>query len=166
ALNMDFDAVSGVWSIRGTPEWRDQYYLFEVEVYAPSTGQVVTNLVTDPYSVSLATNSTRSQAIDLTDPALAPAGWGALVKPAIADPVDAVVYELHVRDFSAADASVPAELVGTYLALTLPDTNGVGHLRALAQAGLTHLHLLPTFDIATIDEDRSTWLEPNIDFEL
>jgi pullulanase-type alpha-1,6-glucosidase len=84
----------------------------------------------------------------------------------VADPVDIVVYELHVRDFSAADPTVPAELVGTYRAFTLPDTNGVNHLRSLAQAGLTHLHLLPTFDIATIDEDRSTWLEPTIDFEL
>jgi len=165
-LAMARAATSGVWSVSGTPGWRGQYYLFQVEVYAPSTGQVETNLVTDPYSVSLATNSTRSQIIDLDDPALAPAGWNTLVKPALADPVDAVIYELHVRDFSAADPSVPAELVGTYLAFTLPDTYGVNHLRSLAEAGLTHLHLLPTFDIATVDEDRSTWLEPSIDFEL
>src|SRR5690606_33160624 len=165
-LAMERDAASGVWTVTGTPEWRDQYFLFEVEVYAPSTGTVVTNLVTDPYSVSLASNSTRSQIVDLNDPELAPPGWGDLFKPAIADPVDTVIYELHVRDFSAADPTVPVELVGTYLAFTLPDSNGVKHLTSLAQAGLTHLHLLPTFDIATIDEDRSTWLEPNLDFAL
>jgi pullulanase-type alpha-1,6-glucosidase len=34
------------------------------------------------------------------------------------------------------------------------------HLASLAQAGLTHVHLLPVFDIATIDEDKSTWLSP------
>ncbi|HET8986839.1 MAG TPA: pullulanase-type alpha-1,6-glucosidase, partial [Trueperaceae bacterium] len=165
-LAMERDAASGVWSVTGSPEWNGQYYLFEVEAYAPSAGQVVTNLVTDPYSVSLSMNSTRSQVVDLNDPALAPPGWNALVKPAVADPVDIVVYELHVRDFSAADPTVPEELVGTYRAFTLPDTNGVNHLRSLAEAGLTHLHLLPTFDIATIDEDRSTWLEPTMDFEL
>ena len=165
-LPMERDAAAGVWSITGSPEWRGQYYLFEVEVYAPSTGQVVTNLVTDPYSVSLSLDSTRSQVVDLNDPALAPPGWDALVKPAVADPVDIVVYELHVRDFSAADPTVPADLVGTYRAFTLPDTNGVNHLRSLAEAGLTHLHLLPTFDIATIAEDRSTWREPTIDVVL
>src|SRR5690606_560200 len=75
-LAMERDAASGVWTITGTPEWRSQYFLFEVEVYAPSTGTVVTNLVTDPYSVSLASNSTRSQIVDLNDPELAPPGWG------------------------------------------------------------------------------------------
>jgi len=158
------DDASGVWSVRGEASWAYQYYLFEVEVFAPSAGTVVTNLVTDPYSVSLARNSTRSQFVDLTDPLLAPAGWSGVVKPAVDDPVDMVVYELHVRDFSAADPTVPEELRGTYLAFTLDDSYGVQHLRSLADAGLTHLHLLPTFDIATIDEDASTWVtaEPDV----
>lgn len=163
---MTRDDASGVWSVTGNPAWRGQYYLFEVEVYAPSAGAIVTNIVTDPYSVSLSMNSARSQIVDLNDPALAPTGWDDLVKPAMADPVDTVIYELHVRDFSAADASVPEEYVGTYLAFTLQDTYGVQHLQSLADAGLTHVHLLPTFDIATIDEDASTWLAPSMDFQL
>ena len=165
-LAMTRDDTSGVWSVTGNPAWRGQYYVFEAKVYAPSAGTIVTNLVTDPYSVSLTMNSTRSQIVDLSDPALAPPGWNDLVKPAMDDPVDTVIYELHVRDFSAADASVPEEYVGTYLAFTVEDSGGVQHLRSLADAGLTHVHLLPTFDIATIDEDRSTWLEPTTDFEL
>ncbi len=160
------DDATGVWSVTGEPGWKWQYYLFEVEVYAPSVGEVVTNLVTDPYSVSLSMNSTRSEFVDLTDPELAPAGWNALVKPAVDDPVDVVVYELHVRDFSAADETVPTALVGTYAAFTQADTQGVQHLRELARAGLTHVHLLPTFDIATIDEDKGAWQEPDIDVEL
>ncbi len=163
---MTRDDATGVWSLVGEPDWRWQYYLFEVEVYVHDTGRVERNLVTDPYSLSLAMNSARSQIVDLRDPALAPPGWFELVKPPLADPVDAVVYELHVRDFSAADPLVPEDLVGTYLAFTLEDSYGLRHLRRLAQAGLTHLHLLPTFDIATIDEDRSTWLEPEIDEPL
>ena len=39
-------------------------------------------------------------------------------------------------------------------------SNGMRHLQALARAGLTHVHLLPAFDIATIDEDKSTWQTP------
>ena len=57
------------------PPGRSKFYLFEVEVYVHSTGQVENNLVTDPYSFSLAMNSTRSQIVDLNDMALKPAGW-------------------------------------------------------------------------------------------
>ncbi len=165
-IEMERDRTTGVWSVTGEPGWRGAYYLYQVEVYAPAAGAIVRNLVTDPYSVSLSLNSGRSQIVDLADPALAPAGWGELVKPPVEDPVDIVIYELHVRDFSAADASVPTELVGTYLAFTVPDTHGGNHLRALSEAGLTHLHLLPTFDIATIDEDPSTWASGRPDVEL
>ena len=163
---LHYDHASGVWSIVGDADWRWQYYLFEVDVFVHETGRFERNLVTDPYSLSLSMNSARSQVVDLRDPALAPPGWSELVKPPLDDPVDAVVYELHVRDFSAADPLVPDELRGTYAAFTLDDSHGLGHLLRLAQAGLTHLHLLPTFDIATIDEDRATWLEPAIDEAL
>ncbi|MCA9955390.1 MAG: pullulanase-type alpha-1,6-glucosidase, partial [Anaerolineales bacterium] len=122
-----------------------------------------TNLVTDPYSFSLSTNSTRSQIVDLADPATMPEGWTDVIKPGVAAAEDIVIYELHMRDFSVNDASVPEELRGTYLAFTVMDSNGMQHLAALSEAGLTHLHLLPTFDIATINEDKSTWITPSFD---
>ena len=158
---MTLDPSSGVWSVAGDPSWNGQYYLYEVEVYVHSTGQVEHNMVTDPYAVSLSMNSTRSQIVDLNDPALAPAGWDTLAKPPLVAPEDIVVYELHVRDFSVNDASVPEALRGTFKAFTLNGTNGVQHLQALADAGLSHLHLLPVFDIATINEDKSQWQEPD-----
>ena len=58
---MTRDAGNGVWSITGDASWKNQYYLFDVEVYVHSTGQVEHNIVTDPYSFSLAMNSSRSQ---------------------------------------------------------------------------------------------------------
>jgi pullulanase/glycogen debranching enzyme len=155
---MTLDAATGVWSATGS--WYGREYVYEVEVFVRSTGQVETNRVTDPYSVALTRNSARSILVDLGDPALAPAGWDALVKPPLAAPEDIVLYELHVRDFSASDPSVPAALQGTYKAFTLPGSHGMQHLAALAQAGLTHIHLLPAFDITSIDEDKSTWLSP------
>ena len=151
---------SGIWSIDGEPDWVSKYYLYEVTVFVPSENSVQTNLVTDPYSFSLAINSSRSQIVDLTDLATMPNGWGELVKPGISAPEDIVVYELHVRDFSANDPSVPEALRGTYLAFTEMESNGMQHLATLSEAGLTHLHLLPTFDIATIDEDKTTWTTP------
>jgi pullulanase len=162
ALPMQPDVGTGVWRLQGEPDWWGRDYLYEVEVFAPSTGRVERNLVTDPYSLSLRMNSARSQVVDLDDPALKPDGWDALVKPPLSDPVDAVIYELHVRDFSAVDTTVPEDLRGTYAAFGLDGSGGVAHLTALAEAGVTHLHLLPTFDIATIDEDRSSWLEPDL----
>ncbi len=161
ALPMTLDPQYGVWSISGDASWDRMYYLYEVEVYVHSTGAVEHNMVTDPYSFSLSMNSTRSQIVDLADATLAPGGWQSLAKPPLPAPEDISVYELHVRDFSVNDPSVPEALKGTYLAFTLPDSHGVQHLQALQQAGLTHLHLLPTFDIATINEDRSQWNEPD-----
>ena len=160
---MTRDDATGVWSATGTQAWYGRYYLYEVEVWQPTVMDVVTNLVTDPYSVSLSTNSLRSQIVDLADPALAPAGWNTMVKPPLAAPEDIVVYELHIRDFSAYDQSVPADLRGTYKAFTLPQSNGMKHLKALSDAGLTHVHLLPAFDFATIDEDKSKWQQPPCD---
>ncbi|PWH13663.1 MAG: DUF3372 domain-containing protein [Anaerolineae bacterium] len=153
-LPMEWEATSGVWSIRGEPDWVGKFYLYEVEVYVPAESKIVKNLVTDPYSFSLSTNSKRSQIVNLDDPALKPAGWDRLKKPSFDD---VVVYELHIRDFSIYDESVPAEWRGTYKAFTVRDSNGMKHLRALAEAGLTHIHLLPTFDIASVNEDKSTW---------
>jgi pullulanase len=156
-MPMEWDAKTGVWSISGDVSWKNKFYLYDVKVFAPSTGKIETNLVTDPYSLSLSMNSKRSQIVDLNDADLKPEGWDTLEKPALAAPEDIVIYELHIRDFSISDQTVPEELRGTYKAFTVKDSNGMKHLSALAQAGLTHIHLLPAFDIASINEDKSTW---------
>lgn len=154
---LEMTEEKGVWSLAGRPDWKNKFYLYEVQVFVRSTGKIETNQVTDPYSLSLSLNSKRSQIVNLNDPALKPQGWDALRKPPLDAFEDIVLYELHVRDFSASDPSVPADLRGTFKAFTLRNSNGMKHLSRLAQAGLTHIHLLPTFDIATINEDKSTW---------
>jgi pullulanase-type alpha-1,6-glucosidase len=154
---MERDDATGVFSITGEPHWKNKFYLYEVNVFVPKTGKIETNLVTDPYSFSLSMNSTRSQIVDLSDPALKPTGWDALEKPTLVNPEDSVIYELHVRDFSISDESVPPKYRGKFLAFTVDDSNGTQHLKALADAGLTHIHLLPAFDIASVNENYSTW---------
>ena len=128
-------------------------------VCAPDSGAVETNRVTDPCSVSLSLNGQRSQIVNLDDAGLKPEGWGAAELPPLAAPEDIVIYELHVRDFSIFDQNVPAELRGTYGAFAAGD--GAAHLAGLAEAGVTHLHLLPTFDIATINENAAERVEPD-----
>ena len=137
-------------------------YLWEVRVYVPSTLQVETNIVTDPYSTALTTDSTRSVAVDLADPRLSPEQWAHAPARPVRNDSARSIYELHLRDFSAADETVPPELRGTYRAFTVAGSAGVRHLAELAQAGMNTIHLLPTFDIATIPEHRGSQRSPRI----
>ena len=162
-IPMEWDSSTGIWSITGEADWNGKFYLYDVEVFIRQEGQFVHNLVTDPYSFSLAANSARSQIVDLNDPALMPAGWDAVAKPELNAFTDIVLYELHIRDFSAIDETVPKELRGTFAAFTAADSNGMQHLSGLAEAGVTHIHLLPAFDIATINENKAEW--ENVDFD-
>lgn len=153
----------GTWRVTGPASWRGAAYTYDVTVWAPAAGAVVTNRVTDPYSVALSANSAQSLVVDLDDPRLAPPGWSRERAPAIARPEDRNVYELHVRDFSIGDETVPAAERGTYLAFTRRDSAGMRHLRRLADAGLNTVHLLPAFDIATIEERRAAQAVPGCD---
>ena len=137
-------------------------YLWEVTVYVPETGKVEKNLVTDPYSVSLTVDSTRSVAVNMNNPSTVPAVWTNSKAPVIQDDSQRSIYELHVRDFSAADTSVPEYMRGTYMAFTQFESNGMRHLDELARAGMNTVHLLPTFDIATIPEKRADQKTPAI----
>lgn len=149
----------GVWRLTGEASWKGTHYLYEVKVFHPVVGRVVTTRVTDPYAIALAEGSTHTLLVDPMDPALAPSGWAATAPPLPEAPEDITLYELHLRDFSAEDQSVPAADRGTYTAFTYNGragralSKGMEHLEALADAGLSHLHLLPSFDIATIPED-------------
>ena len=165
---MTFDPKTGVWEIVGESSWDRQYYLYEVEVYVPYTGEIEKNLVTDPYSVNLSENSRRSQIIDLYgDPKLKPSGWEMVEKPTIAAPEDIAIYEVHVRDFSRDDETVAVPDRGKFTAFTYtgqpdhpPLSNGMTHLKNLAEAGLTHIHLMPPFDFASVDEDARERIDP------
>ena len=74
---MTLDEASGVWSVTGTAGWDRKFYTISLQVYSYATNSIVTNEVTDPYSVSLSTDSVRSQFVDLNDADLKPAGWDA-----------------------------------------------------------------------------------------
>ncbi|MEL1264794.1 alpha-1,6-glucosidase domain-containing protein [Pseudoxanthomonas putridarboris] len=146
------EAATGIWHWRTPGDLSGRYYTYLVDVHVPGTG-VVRNRVTDPYSISLGTDSRRSYFADPDSPALKPAGWDDAPRPdRVKTQTDMTIYELHVRDFSIGDASVPAAHRGKYLAFTDTASDGMRHLRALSEAGMTDVHLLPVFDIATIPE--------------
>ncbi len=149
---MTFDAATGVWNLAQRGARHGRYYKYAVEVFVRGVG-VVRNLVTDPYSISLNANSQRSYIADLDSPWLMPPGWRFYPSPTpVRAQEDMSIYELHVRDFSASDTSVSARNRGKYLAFTEWNSNGMRHLRGLAQAGVTDVHLLPVFDFASTPE--------------
>jgi pullulanase-type alpha-1,6-glucosidase len=155
----------GVWHAAGDRGWRGARYAFEVSVYVPALDEVVTNVVTDPYSLGLTTNAERSILVDLDDKTLKPPGWDRLRKPRLAQPEDSTIYELHARDFSASDPTVPPAHRGTYRAFDHRNSAGMRQLRDLADVGLNTVHLLPTNDIASIEERRSVQQTPPCDLE-
>ncbi|WP_309238571.1 pullulanase-type alpha-1,6-glucosidase [Actinoplanes aureus] len=160
---MTRDDRTGVWSAKGA--FTGKFYKFRVTAWQPAAQKVVTASVTDPYSVALAADSTRSQFVSLDDAALEPAGWDRLKKPAATAPAKIQISELSVRDFSIADETVAANQRGTFSAFTNPQTAGMKHLKELADAGVTHLHLLPAFDFATIPEKRADQAQPDCDLK-
>jgi pullulanase len=85
-----------------------------------------------------------------------PEGWSADKGPAVA-PADIIIYEMHHRDFSI-DTTSCIQHRGKYLALIETGTKtaegcstGIDHLKEL---GITHVHLLPSFDFGSIDEAK------------
>nr|WP_240107217.1 pullulanase-type alpha-1,6-glucosidase [Streptomyces sp. MUM 203J] len=155
------DDTTGVWSVRGKKKWTGKPYRYVVKVWAPSVRKVVTNKVTDPYSTALTTDSARSLVVDLGDPKLAPEGWSSLRKPDAVPLRDAQIQELHIRDFSVTDPT--SRHPGGYLAFTDRRSDGMKHLRKLADSGTSYVHLLPAFDIGTIPERKSDRTAPDCD---
>lgn len=155
--NIPMSWNQGVWTLSLPLKYLNYFYLYEVTVYHPLTDRIETLRVTDPYSFSLSTNATKSHIVDLQNEDLKPQGWEQLQKPALNSFKDIVLYELHIRDFSADDASVPFPYRGSYLAFTLSGTKGTQHLQSLSDAGVTHIHLLPFNDFASVDEDKNNW---------
>lgn len=102
--------------------------------------------VVDPYVKAVCANGNRGALLDPGE--INPENWAIDNGPAVnpGDPV--ILYELHVRDFSM-DSSAKSEFPGKYLAFTEEREFGLEYIRKL---GVTHIHLLPVFDFASIDE--------------
>ena len=165
-IAMAYEPTTGVWGVEGSVDLDRQFYQYRVTVYTPITQQVVVNEVTDPNALSLSTNSRLSQFVNLDDADLKPYAWDYSAKPTLRAPEDITIYELHVRDFSIQDETVAEQDRGTFNAFGHFSSDGMRHLRRLSYSGLSHIHLLPVFDIATINEEKSEQLSVEQDLSL
>ncbi|WP_440877006.1 pullulanase-type alpha-1,6-glucosidase [Thalassotalea sp. PLHSN55] len=150
---MTEDPMTGIWSYQGDSSLDRQFYRFELSVYHYQNKAMEMVESTDPYSVSLSTDGIYSQFVNLNDEDLQPEGWLSQTIASINNYEDAVIYEGHIRDFSVSDESTSAENRGKYLAFSELESAPMQHLKMLADNGLTHFHMLPANDIATITED-------------
>ena len=151
--DMSEDPTTGIWSYQGDASLDRQFYRFELSIYHHQNQAIELIESTDPYSVSLSTNGEYSQFVNLNDEDLQPDGWDGHTVTSIENYEDAVIYEGHIRDFSINDQSTSIENRGKFLAFTELDSAPMQHLKTLADNGLTHFHMLPANDIATINED-------------
>lgn len=162
-LTLPMTEQNGVWTAIGDERATGLYYLYAVTVYVPAMQATVTNVTTDPYSIDLALDGTKSRITNLDAHSTKPPFWDETASPPLASLNDMSIYELHIRDFSVGDPTVPAALRGTYDAFALPTSAGVQHLHQLAQAGLKAVHILPSFHFSSVDEDKSKWqTTPNL----
>ena len=138
----------GTWHVDVNEDLKGKFYAFNVKMQDEWLGDTP-----GLFAKAVGINGHRGAIIDMVQ--TNPTGWENDRKPVLRSVADVVVYEMHHRDFSI-DASSGIEHKGQFLALTeqgtqSPEglTTGIDHLKEL---GVTHVHLLPSYDYASIDE--------------
>ena len=138
----------GTWHVDVNEDLKGKFYAFNVKMQDEWLGDTP-----GLFAKAVGINGHRGAIIDMVQ--TNPTGWENDRKPVLRSVADVVVYEMHHRDFSI-DASSGIEHKGQFLALTEQGTQspeglatGIDHLKEL---GVTHVHLLPSYDYASIDE--------------
>lgn len=138
----------GVWSIILKGDWKNKYYTFQIKY----KGKWL-NEAPDPYAYGVGVNGNKAMIFDKKE--TNPKGWLLDKKPFLKSYSDIILYEAHVRDVSiAANSGIMHK--GKFLGLTESGTKntagqstGLDHFKEM---GITHIHLLPSFDFRSIDE--------------
>lgn len=144
----------GVWEVTLPGDWQGKYYAFQAKADGAWRDEVP-----DPYVKAVGTNGRRGMILDLAQ--TNPVGWETDQRPPLAGFNDIIIYELHIRDVSM-DPNSGIQHKGKFLGLAETGTQtadglstGLDHIKEL---GVTHVHLLPSYDYLSIDE---TNLEAN-----
>ncbi len=147
-MNKDAD---GCWSLTLEGDKKNLFYTLQARIDEKWSGEVP-----DPQARAVGVNGNRGMIIDLAE--TEPEGWDHDRPVQLDDHTDAIIWEIHLRDFSVHPSS-GIKNKGKYLAFTETGTRspeglptGIDHLKEL---GVTHVHLLPVFDFQTIDEAQS-----------
>ena len=131
---------TGKWKLTVKNDLKGKYYVFSVY------NQAQPDHTPGLFAKAVGVNGKRGAIVDLKD--TDPDGWADDVRPELKNPCDLIIYEMHHRDFSM-DMSSGIKNKGKFLALTEPAA--ISHLRRL---GVNAVHILPSFDFASIDESK------------
>lgn len=141
-------AESGLWRVSVPEKLYGKFYTFAVTVGGKELAETP-----GVWAKAVGTNGHRAAIIDFAD--TDPDGWAGDKGPELKNITDAVLYEMHHRDFSI-DPSSGIVHKGKFLALTEEGTKGpdgvatgIDHLKEL---GVTHVHILPSYDYNSVDE--------------
>lgn len=141
-------APQGTWTASVNRPLYGKFYTFQIK----HNGKWLKE-TPGAWAKAVGTNGERAAIIDFS--ATNPEGWDSDRGPAAKNITDAVIYEMHHRDFSISPTSGIVNK-GKFIALTEPatksplgDATGIDHLREL---GVTHVHILPSYDHNSIDE--------------
>lgn len=141
---------AGTWTFKASGDLQDKYYTYQVM----QNGEWLQEKP-DLYAVAVGVNGQRSMIVDLDE--TDPEGWANDQRPALENYTDIIIYELHIRDMTihpSSGSSQPGKYKGLVEEGTKSPkglTTGIDHIKEL---GITHVHLLPTFDHRSIDETR------------
>ena len=131
---------AGKWKLTVKNDLKGKYYVFSVY------NQAQPDHTPGVFAKAVGVNGKRGAIVDLKD--TDPDGWADDVRPELKNPCDLIIYEMHHRDFSM-DMSSGIKNKGKFLALTEPAA--ISQLRRL---GVNAVHILPSFDFASIDESK------------
>ena len=144
-------ADRGVWALTVPQVGHGTYYTYTV------TTAMGTQEAADPYAKACGINGRQSMVVDLS--ATDPVDWEQDRVVSLQKYTDAILWEIHVRDFS--NALVASQYKGKFLAFTeqeLQNRSGVAvGVDHLLQLGVTHLHLQPVYDYASVDEENPSF---------
>jgi len=140
----------GTWTFDLNGNQNGIFYTYKVYIKGVWTEAV------DPYARSVAANGDKGAVIDLKE--TNPEVWTPNDKPNFTNLNDAIIYELHVRDFSI-DKYSGMKNKGKFLAFTEKETKGLDGKRTgvdyIKDLGITHVQLMPIFDYSTVNETSS-----------
>ena len=139
-LNMKREQLGSTWQATVKGDLKGMFYTFDVKYNGKFMGECP-----GIWATAVGVNGKRGAIVDMTD--TDPKGWKADARPSI-PARDIILYEMHHRDFSI-DESADFTNKGKFLALTEP--RAISHLKAL---GVNAVHILPSFDYASVDETR------------
>lgn len=143
---------NGTWSIEVKRDLNKVFYNYLI------TNSGNEREVTDPYAKAVGVNGRRGMVLDLKE--TDPKGFEYDIRPELSSASGSIIYELHIRDFSINEMSgIDEDKKGKYTAFTQEGSSipcefsktGISYLKDL---GITHVHLMPCFDYATVDEER------------